>query len=348
MRAEPRSSPLSSGSPDPMRYFVTGASGFLGGVIARQLRDAGHDVVALVRRPETAPQLSRIGIDVRAGDITDRESVRSAMVGVDGVFHAAAWFKVRQSSLTPGARDARGGMAEAEEAYRANVVGTRNVLETMRDLGIPRGVYTSTIAVYGDTKGRVVDGSERPERPTTSVYDETKWRAHYEVAEPLIAAGLPLVIVQPGVVYGVGDRGPVRGAVDAYLRRRLPIAVASTAYSWGHVEDTAAGHRLAMERGRAGESYILAGPSHTFVEALRIAESITGIPVPRVVIPGALATAAALVLRTEAMRVIGATYLGSSAKAQRELGFTARPLRDGFAEVLPAHLADLRSRGLIG
>jgi len=330
-----------------VRYLVTGASGFLGGVLARQLRDAGHEVVALVRQPAAAAKLPGIGVDVRQGDITDRESVRRAMAGVDGVFHAAAWFKVRQSGLTRGARPAAGGPAEAREAYRVNVEGTRVVLEAMRDLRIPKGVYTSTIAVHGDTKGRIVDEAERPDRPTTSVYDETKWRAHYEVAEPLIAAGLPLVILQPGVVYGVGDRGPVRGAVDAYLERRLPIVVASTAYSWGHVEDTVTGHRLAMERGRPGESYILAGPAHTFVEALRIAETITGIPVPRIVIPGALVAAIAAITRTEALRVVGATYLGSSEKARRELGFQARSLRDGFAEVLPAHLADLRARGLI-
>lgn len=323
---------------------MTGASGFLGGVLARQLRDEGHEVVALVRRPETAGKLAPLGVDVRAGDITDRESVLSAMAGVDGVFHAAAWFKIQQSALTRGTGAARGGAEEAREAHRVNVEGTRIVLEAMRDLGIPRGVYTSTIAVFGDTRGRVVDETERPSRPSTSVYDETKWRAHYEVAEPMIARGLPLVVVQPGVVYGIGDRGPVRAAVDAYLLRRLPITVSSTAYSWGHVEDTAAGHRFAMLRGRPGQSYFLAGPSHTFVEALRIAEGITGIPAPRVVIPGALVAAVAAVLRTEALRVVGATYLGSSAKAERELGFRARSLREGFAEVLPAHLAELRGR----
>jgi nucleoside-diphosphate-sugar epimerase len=327
-----------------VRYFVTGATGFVGGVLARQLRDAGHDVVALVRRPDAASKLGAIGIETRPGDITDRESVRHAMAGVDGVFHVAAWFKVRQSGMTRGARDSRGGGEERREAHRINVEGTRNVLEAMRDLGIPRGVYTSTIAVYGDTRGRVVDESIRPERPNTSLYDETKWRAHYEVAEPLIVAGLPLVVVQPGVVYGAGDRGPVRGAVDAYLERRLPVAVSTTAYSWGHVEDTAAGHRFAMERGRPGESYILAGPSHTFIDALRIAERITGIPAPRVIIPGALTAAAAAIIRSESMRLLGATYLGSSVKARRELGFYPRSLQEGFSEVLPIHLAELRAR----
>lgn len=253
------------------------------------------------------------------------------MTGVDGVFHAAAWYKV-------GARD-------AGEAYRVNVEGTRVVLEAMRDLGVARGVYTSTVAVFGDTHGRIVDETFRTSGPFASAYDETKWRAHYEVAEPLTAAGLPLVIVQPGVVYGPGDRSPMRGVIDRYLRRDLPAVPSRTAYCWGHVEDTAEAHRLAMERGRIGESYIVAGPPHTLAEALRIAEEVTGVPAPRVRIPGVFFDIlSALPFASESLRVAGATYLGSNTKARRELGFDPRPLRDGFAEVLPAHLAELHSR----
>lgn len=327
-----------------MRYFVTGASGFLGGVLARQLRDAGHEVVALVRRPEAAAKLPAIGVDVRAGDIADRDAVRRAMEGVDGVFHAAAWYKVQQSALTRGSGATSGSAAERDEAYRVNVEGTRVVLEAMRDLGIPRGVYTSTIAVFGDTHGRVVDETERPKRPNTSWYSETKWIAHFEVAEPMAAAGLPLVTVQPGVLYGKGDAGPVRAALDAYLRGRIPFLVSTTAYSWGHVEDTAAGHRLAMEHGRPGECYFLAGPAHTFAEALRVAEGITGIPAPRIVIPGAVTAALAAIVRTEPLRLLGATYLGSSAKAERELSVRFRSLREGFSEAIPAYLAEVRGR----
>lgn len=325
-----------------MRYFVTGASGFLGGVLARQLHDEGHEVAALVRRPEASPKLAALGVELRGGDITDAESVSAAMRGADGVFHAAAWYKVGQSAMTTGPGATTGGQDERKAAYRVNVEGTRIVLEAMRDLGIPRGVYTSTVAVFGDTKGRVVDETYRTGGPFPSWYAETKWRAHYDVALPMIAAGLPLTIVQPGVVYGVGDHSPMRGVFDAYLQRRLPM-VTSMAASWGHVEDTAAGHRQAMERGRIGESYIVAGPPHTLVEALRIAESVTGIAPPRLGIPRAVTDILALLpFLPESLRGAGATYLGSSMKAQHELGFVARTLREGFAEVLPAHLAELR------
>src|SRR5688500_15225887 len=158
-----------------MRYFVTGASGFLGGALARQLRAEGHEVVALVRRPEASPKLAALGAELRGGDITDAESVRAAMRGADGVFHAAAWYKVGQSAMTTGPGATTGGEQEKRDAYRVNVEGTRIVLEAMRDLGIPRGVYTSTVAVFGDTKGRVVDETYRTSGPFPNWYAETKW-----------------------------------------------------------------------------------------------------------------------------------------------------------------------------
>lgn len=286
--------------------------------------------MALVRRPHG--ELGAIGVDQRTGDITDRESVRGAMDGADGVFHVAAWYKV--------------GGPDRREAHRVNVEGTRIVLEAMRDARVPKGVYTSTVAIFGDTRGRVVDETYRARGRFATVYDETKWKAHYEVALPLIAGGLPLVIVQPGVVYGPGDHSPVRPIIDRYLLGRLPAIPARTAYCWGHVEDTAAAHRLAMTRGVAGESYIIAGPPHTLADALTIAQSVTGIPAPRLRIPSVVTDLLARIPGdgAEGLRVMGATYLGTNAKARRELGFEPLPLDVGFAEVLPAHLVELRGR----
>src|SRR5271165_3475729 len=128
-------------------YFVTGTTGFIGGRLARQLVEAGHKVIALVRNPAKARDLVALGIDVRQGDIADRALLRALMIGVDGVFHVAGWYKI-------GARDKTAG-------YEINVVGTRNVLETMRDLHIPKGVYTSTLAVFSDTQGQIPDETYR-------------------------------------------------------------------------------------------------------------------------------------------------------------------------------------------
>lgn len=316
------------------RWFVTGATGFVGGVLASQLRAAGHDVVTVVRDPSKATPLARLGCAVHRGDIAERASLLEPMAGCDGVFHVAGWYKL-------GVRDGR-------EGERVNVLGTRNVLEAMRDLRIPKGVYTSTLAVHGDTRGEIVDESRRFEGPFESHYDRTKWRAHYEVALPLMREGLPLVIVQPGLVYGPGDTGPTRRTLIQYLQRKLPLVPKGAAYSWAHVDDVAHGHVLAMEKGRAGECYHLAGPACSLVDALALAQRITGVAPPGLVaspwLLGALAVAmtplaAVLPLpedyQPELLRVLaGCTYLGRADKARRELGWEPRPLEAGLRETL--------------
>ena len=318
-----------------MKIFLTGATGFIGGRLARRLRTTGHEVVALVRAPERGADLASLGITLAPGDITEIESVRAAMPGADAVFHVAAWYKV-------GARD-------HSMAWRINVEGTRNVLQVMRELGVPRGVYTSTLAVFSDTKGQLVDETYRWRgKRWLSVYDQTKYAAHYDVALPLIQAGLPLIIVQPGLNYGPGDTSATRATFIQYLKGELPLVPLRTAFCWAHVDDTVEGHLLAMERGRAGESYIIAGPAHTLLEALELAEQVTGRPLPRLRAGRGLMRALAAVMSgvervvpvpetmaAETLRVTaGVTYLGTSAKARRELGFSPRSLAEGLPETL--------------
>jgi len=317
-----------------MKYFVTGATGFVGGRVVRQLVEASHEVVVVVRRPQKAKDLADLGIAIHQGDVTDKESMRGPMTGVDGVYHIAGWYKV--------------GVKDKSEGEKINVQGTRNVLKLMRELSIPKGVYTSSLAVFSDTGGRLVDENFRYNGPHLSEYDRTKWAAHYEVADPLIEAGLPLVIVQPGLIYGPGDTSSVRTTFIQYLQRKLPMVPEKTAFCWAHVDDIAAGHILAMEKGRPGESYIIAGPKHTFVEALQIAEEITGILAPGMrVAPGMMKAMAGLMgvvekiiplpeaYTYEGLRIIaGVTYLGDNSKAKRELGYQPRPLKEGLTETL--------------
>ncbi len=316
-----------------MHYFITGATGFVGGVVARMLVADGHRVTAIVRNLAKASALAAAGVALVAGDVTDRESMRAPMQGTDGVLHIAGWYKL-------GARDGRDGEA-------INVQGTRNVLELMRDLHIPRGVYTSSIAVNSDTHGRIVDESYHFRGKHLSFYDDTKARAHFDVADPLIAAGLPLVIVQPGLIYGPGDTSSVRTTFIQYLQRQLPVLPQRTAFCWSHVEDIARAHIDALHHGKPG-NYIIAGPPHTLTEAMDLAASITGIPAPMLRLPpAALKFTAALVApienilpvpadyRSEYLRVTaGTTYLGDNSKAKRELGYNPRPLRDGLAQTL--------------
>lgn len=319
------------------RYFVTGATGFIGGEIVKQLIGRGHSVVALVRSPERAGMLKALGVEMHAGDITERETLKAPMAGVDGVFHVAAWYKV--------------GVKEPL-ADRTNVDGTRNVLQTMQTLGIPRGVYTSTVAVFSDTKGAVPDETYRYDGPHLSHYDRTKWIAHYRVAVPKIESGLPLTIVMPGMVYGPGDTSGMRTALVDLLRGRLPMTPARTAFCWSHVEDTARGHILAMEKGRPGETYIITGPRHTFEQAFDLAAALAKVR-PPMLHPGPHAMRGLAMLMKaagrftklppaftpEALRVLaGTTYFGANDKAVRELGFAPRPIDEGFAQTIEHEL----------
>jgi nucleoside-diphosphate-sugar epimerase len=327
-----------------MKFFVTGATGFIGGRVARQLIAQGHYVNTVARNPAAARDLVEIGVKVYRGDITDKESMRGPMVEMDGVFHIAGWYKV-------GARD-------RQPAYPTNVLGTRNVLELMRELGVPRGVYTSTLAVFSDTHGAVPDESYRHNGPWLTTYDRTKWQAHYEVALPMIQRGLPLVIVQPGGVYGPGDTSLIRDMLASYLLRRLPIVPQRTAYCWGHVDDIAKAHLQAMDVGVPGQTYIIGGPVHTVTEVLALAERIAGIPAPRIQVPpevmvamafgmaplGALLPLPPLYTYEGLRSIAGVTYLGSDRKARRELGFDPRPLDDGLRDTLRALMRELGMR----
>lgn len=317
-----------------MKYLVTGSSGFIGGCLARQLVQAGHEVVALVRNPDAAQDLKAIGVSIHQGDVRDKSSLKAPLKEVDGLFHLAAWYRI--------------GVKNQREAYQTNVEGTQNVLETAQALGVPRIVYTSTVAVSSDTGGKLVDEDFHYQGPWLSQYEQTKWMAHYQVAWRMAEAGLPLIILQPGVVYGPDDTSAIGTAIRQYLQGRLPVTPQKTAFCWAHVEDTAAAHRLAMERGRLGESYIVAGPVHTFREVFELAERLTGIPAPRIHPgPGTMKTLAACMrlleaflplppaFAAESLRVMaGTTYIGDNRKARHELGFAPRSLEDGLGETL--------------
>lgn len=323
------------------RYFVTGATGFLGGELVKQLIGRGHQVTALVRSVDSAALLKILGVDLHAGDITVRDSLRAPMQGVDGVFHLAAWYKF-------------GDRAAAATAERINVDGTRNVLETARDLGIDRTVYASTIAVFGDTQGRLVDETYYAHGPFLTEYDRTKWMAHYQVAVPMARAGMPLVIALPGTIYGPGDTSGVHATLVQLLRGRLHATPRGVRFCWGYIADIARGLQLAMDSGRPGESYLLAGPVHAFDEvfalAARLAHKRAPFLHPRPWTMRGLASLAGLLERwditppvaAETLRLMaGTSWIGSSAKAEKELGFSARPLEEGLRHTIEHELRQL-------
>jgi len=324
-----------------MRIFLTGGTGFLGGALAPQLFAAGHAVKALVRQPERAGALAAAGAELHAGDVGDSRSVAEGMRGCDAVIHCAGWYRL--------------GVCDGREAQRVNVGGTRNVLTAMRDLGLTRGVYTSTIALNSDTRGVVVDEGYRFRGRHLSVYDATKAEAH-ALAESFITDGLPLVILQPGAIYGPGDHSDLAHAARDAMRGRLPVVPRESAYCWAHVDDVARGHLLALERGQPGRNYFLTGPEASLEYAVRIAAEVGGVRPPRAVPPGLLRAAAPAMAvldkllpipaayTGEALRVAaGVSYLGSGERARRELGWEVRAFEPAWRAWLQAELLALRA-----
>jgi len=325
-----------------MHYLVTGATGFIGGHLTARLLAEGHLVTALVRTSEQARGLAPHGVRCYVGDVRDKASVRRAMQRVQGVFHLAAYVRV--------------GTSHRHWAEQVNVAGTRNVLEVMRELRVPKGVYTSTLAVNGDTGGRAVDESYHHDGRLPTIYQRTKWQAHHEVAEPMMRRGLPLVIAMPGAVYGPGDHSSLARTITSYLRGRLPVAPTRTAFCWAHVEDVAAGLLGAMQWGQPGETYMVCGPACALRDALALAGRLAGRRRPPWPLPGrALLPVAGAVrglayavppLRATAERLAlgaGGTHLGTDARARAELGFSPRPLEEGMPETVRALLQDLFS-----
>jgi dihydroflavonol-4-reductase len=320
-----------------MKVFLTGGTGFIGGEVARRLRERGDDVVALVRTPGRAEALSAIGCTLIAGGLADADAIKQGLDGADAAIHGAAVYEV-------------GIPAKQRPAmYETNVTGTRNVLSAALDAGVPRVVYVSTVAAFGDTKGVVVDETyEHPGR-YTSYYDETKHLAHQE-AKRQVAAGLPLVVTQPGAVLGPHDHSVIGGMVRKVARGRLPAgAFPDMGVNAVHRDDVADGILLALDAGRTGEAYVLGGEVTTLGEIIATAARVAGRRPPRLTMPTALVKAVApfgpvvgpLLGYPPNMREListsdGVTFWAKDDKARAELGYAPRGLEDTLRDTLNA------------
>ena len=327
-----------------MKALVTGATGFVGAAVARALGTAGWQVRVLVRRGADRSNLKQPAMEIAEGDLADVASLERALDACAGLFHVAADYRL-------GARD-------PEPLYRTNVDGTRNMLTAARKVGIPRIVYTSSVATVGIPS----DGSPGDERTPVGIsdmighYKRSKYLAE-EVARDAARMGLPLVIVNPSTPVGPGDIKPTptgQLVLDA-ASGRMPAYV-DTGLNIVHVDDVAAGHLLAFERGIAGERYILGGEDLTLQAILAQIARLAGRRAPRIRLPYAavlplayFAHAFAKVsgrsgrLTLEGLRMSRKRMYFSSAKAVRELGYRWRPPAEAFEDALRW----FRERGLL-
>jgi dihydroflavonol-4-reductase len=317
-----------------MRAFVTGGTGFIGSRVVKRLRDRGDEVVVLARSPEKAAGLDA---EVVQGDLGDADAIRRGMEGCQAAFHIAADYRVGLPK------------AKRESMYDANVRGTQRVLDAAADAGVDRVVYVSTVNAFGNTGGQTVDEtySRNEADGFVSYYDETKYRAH-KLTQERAAAGAPVVIVQPGLVYGPGDHAIVGDLIEQASTGKMPArAFPELGYNAVFVDDVADGIILAHDKGQLGESYVLGGEITTQGELIDRAAAIGGEKPPRMTVPPLMLKAMipvgrfvgpAMGLPPNFREMISAahnvTYLARDDKARRELGYEPRDLDTGLRETI--------------
>jgi len=306
-----------------MKVFVTGATGFVTGRVTLQLLARGDEVRALVRDASRGQTLVRAGVTLVKGDLADGAALHRGMEGVDAVVHGAAMYSV---GIAPSRRAAM---------FEANVTGTERVLEAALTAGVRRVAYVSTCAVFGNTRGAVVDETYTRTGPYTSYYEETKVRAH-EIALELAARGRAISLAQPGSVYGLGDTSGLGGLMRDFARGRLPLVpFADAGLNFVHVDDVARGIVLVLDRGQPARSYVLGGENARVADAFAALARVTGRALPRLRLPYALLQLGALVrpgLREIVTSTKGVTFWASDARARAELGYNARDLESGFRD----------------
>lgn len=316
--------------PGRRRILVTGATGFVGRAVVTRLLERGDHVVAPVRDPGRARDLADEGVEVLGDDLSSVQRLAEHLHECDGAIHAAGSYRV---GIT---REERGAM------WDANVGVTTRFLDAAELAATPRIVYVSTVNVFGNTKGRIVDEKYRRNLAEgfLSWYDETKYGAH-EVAEQRVRSKAPVVVVLPSQVYGPRDHsafgGQLRDASQGRLRYR---AVDDLGVGLVHVEDLAAGIVAALDKGAIGQQYILSGPTTRLRDAIALAAATSGKRAPRLRLPTRALRLLAPVggaigqpnLREVLSASAGVTYWASSAKAEEELAFRARDLETGFRD----------------
>lgn len=333
---------------DGDRIVVTGASGFVGSAVARALAARGAKVVALVRRTSPLANLEGLGAELAYGDMTDQASVEAACAGARYLFHVAADYRLW-------ARD-------PQTIISANREGTRAVMRAALAAGVERVVYTSSVATLGVTPGQDKHAPADETTPLTEAtaigaYKRSKVAAERLVERMVAEEGLPAVLVHPSTPIGPRDIKPTptgRIIVEA-ATGKLP-AFLDTGLNLVHVDDVAAGQLLALDKGRIGERYILGGQDVTLRQMLVDIAALAGRKPPTVNLPrtplyplAVIAEGWAQISGKEPMLTRDALTMSkrhmffTSAKAERELGYAARP----YAQALTDAMGWFRQHGYL-
>jgi dihydroflavonol-4-reductase len=325
-----------------VRVFITGATGFVGGHVARRYAAEGASLRLLTRQTSRLDGLAGIDAEMVTGDLREPEKLRSALTGCDALIHVAA--------------DYRLWVRDPKQMYAANVDGTRELLKLAREVGVPRAVYTSSVATMGFKADGTIVNEETPVTLADMIghYKRSKFLAEQEA---IIAAknGQHVMILNPTTPIGAGDAKPTptgRIIVD-FLNKKFPAYV-DTGLNLVDVDEVARMHVVALDRGAPGERYILGGENLTLKQILDRMSAITGLPSPAMKVPHAVAMTFAFfdenitgkLLGKEPRATVEAVRMGkkmmfaSSAKAERDLGFQVLPIYNAMRSAIEWFIAN--------
>jgi dihydroflavonol-4-reductase len=324
-----------------VKVLLTGATGFVGAAVLRQLIDhpdfAGDDVRVLVRETSDRRNLDGLACAIVMGELGDQSSLKHALQGCQVLFHVAADYRI--------------WVRDPEEMINTNVTGTTNIMDAALSAGIEKVIYTSSVAALG------INADETPADETTpsslasmiGAYKRSKYLAEQEVRRLINKHALPAIIVNPSAPLGPRDIKPTptgRLIVNA-ARGELPAYV-DTGLNFVHVDDVANGYILAYEKGKIGECYILGGDNLSLKTLLEKAAEITGKMAPKICIPHKVVLPFAhlaevwtrLTNGSEPFATVDGVNMSkkkmyfTSAKAERELGYTHRPAENALRDAI--------------
>jgi len=325
-----------------VRVFITGATGFVGGHVARRYAADGASLRLLTRQTSRLDSLAGIDAEMVTGDLREPEKLRYALTGCDALVHVAA--------------DYRLWVRDPKEMYAANVDGTRDLLKLARETGVPRVVYTSSVATMGFKADGTIVNEDTPVSLADMIghYKRSKFLAEQEAVQAA-KAGQHVMILNPTTPIGAGDAKPTptgRIIVD-FLNKKFPAYV-DTGLNLVDVDEVARMHVVALDRGAPGERYILGGENLTLKQILDRMSAITGLPSPTMKVPHSVAMIFAFfdenitgkLLGKEPRATVEAVRMGkkmmfaSSAKAERDLGFQVLPIYNAMRSAIEWFVAN--------
>lgn len=323
-----------------MKIFVTGATGFIGSNLVTRLAQTDHNMVCLVRAASHVEPLRKLGIKLAIGDVTDKVSVVEGMKGCDSVINLANVYSFWEPN---------------KQAYtNVNVDGTRNVMQSAIETSVSKVVHVSTYGVYGIPADFPFTEESKVGPYRKCEYTRTKYAGDLIAWELYEEQGLPLVVVYPCNVLGVGDTKATGQYIRDIVLRRLPATIfEDTIYTYVHVNDVVEAIIKALEKqDNIGHKYIV-GNSHLSVrEVNQMIQEISGVSLPKIKLPGFLATIAAAFLTrvadltkrpppwgmcSDQVRVMKESIVADGSKVERELGITYTPIRIALEEAIASY-----------